>query len=61
MKFELHKARTALVVIDMQIDYLHIDENSPVGEKYPEIREYFNKRIDEIVLPKHGGIDRGVP
>ncbi len=51
VKFELDKTHTALVVIDMQIDYLHIDENSPVGKKYPDIRNYFNRRIDEIVMP----------
>ena len=49
--FDLSGDRTALVVIDMQIDYLQIDENSPIGKKYPEIREYFNARIDEVVIP----------
>ena len=51
VKFDLDKAHTALIVIDMQVDYLHIDGNSPLGEKYPDIRTYFNNRIDEIVIP----------
>ena len=50
-KFDLDKAHTALVVIDMQADYLKIAEDSPIGEKYPDIRNYFNTRIDEIVMP----------
>ena len=51
VKFDLDKAHTALVVIDMQVDYLKIEENSPIGEKYPDIRNYFNTRVDEIVMP----------
>ena len=50
VKFKLDKTNTSLVVIDMKINYLHIDENSPVGENYPDIRNYFNRRIDEIVM-----------
>ncbi len=50
-QFELSEVHTALVVIDMQIEYLFIDEHSPVGEKYPDIRTYFNQRIDETVIP----------
>ena len=51
VKFDFDLAHTALVVIDMQVDYLNIEENSLIGENYPEIRNYFNTRIDQIVMP----------
>ena len=51
VKFDLDKAHTALVVIDMQVDYLRIEEDSPLGSRHPEIRRYFNTRMDETVMP----------
>jgi nicotinamidase-related amidase len=52
VRFELDARHAALVVIDMQVDYLHIDEDSPVGAGYPQLRQYFNDRVDAIVMPQ---------
>ena len=49
--FTLSHDHTALLVIDMQIEYLNIAADAPVALKYPEIRAYFNARMDEIVMP----------
>src|SRR5262245_50048979 len=43
--------QTALVVIDMQGDYLQVKKNSPLGRKYPRLARYFNQRVKEVVMP----------
>jgi len=50
VKFDMDKAHTALVMSDMQVDYLKIEEDSPAGDSHPGIRCYFNTRVDEIVM-----------
>ncbi|MAE61275.1 MAG: hypothetical protein CMJ49_07950 [Planctomycetaceae bacterium] len=50
-KFQLSKTQTALLVIDMQVEYLEITVDSPVGQQHPAIRNYFNNRVQSTVIP----------
>jgi nicotinamidase-related amidase len=49
--FRLNAGHTALVVVDMQIEYLQVAADSALGRECPQIREYYNRRIHDIVLP----------
>lgn len=49
--FTLDPQHTALIVIDMQTDYLRIGGNSPLGKKYPKLARYFNNRVKTVVVP----------
>ena len=50
-KFTLSKDHTALLVIDMQVEYLEITADAPVAKEHPDIRDYFNERIKQVVIP----------
>ncbi len=49
--FTLNPEHAALIIIDMQTDYLHIGNKSPLGKKYPKLARYFNNRIKRVVMP----------
>lgn len=49
--FKLDPAVTALLVIDMQPCQLAMPADSPLGSRYPQIRQYWNRRIEETVVP----------
>jgi biuret amidohydrolase len=49
--FKLSPKTTALLVIDMQVDYLSIGKTSPLGANYPELARTFNARVETLVKP----------
>ena len=49
--FKLSPRTTALLVIDMQVDYLSIEKTSPLGANYPAIAQAFNARVEKVVKP----------
>ena len=49
--FELDARTTALLVMDMQVDQITISPDSPMAERHPEIREAWQRRIGECVIP----------
>ena len=52
-RFEYEVEKTALMIVDMQYSYTHPDYgiSSFLKKHYPEIADYFFKRVDRIVLP----------
>jgi len=42
---------SALIVVDMQCDQMAIEPDSPLGIGHPQIVEYWNRRLDETVIP----------
>ncbi|MDP7347169.1 MAG: hypothetical protein QF735_03015, partial [Phycisphaeraceae bacterium] len=42
---------SALIVVDMQCDQMAIESDSPLGIGHPQIVEYWNRRLDETVIP----------
>ena len=49
--FTLEAAATALLVIDMQNDQLAVDPKSALATRFPEIADYWQQRVEHIVLP----------
>ncbi|MFC1694257.1 cysteine hydrolase family protein [Candidatus Latescibacterota bacterium] len=49
--FTLDSDHTALIIIDMQKDYLQIGSDAPLGKKHPKLAQYFNNRIKQVVMP----------
>ena len=49
--FALDAESTALIVVDMQGGELSIDENSQLAIRYPQIVDYWNRRIEQVVIP----------
>ena len=49
--FRLNADVTALLIIDMQGTDMRMDFETEFGRKYPKIVEYWNRRIDDFVLP----------
>ena len=49
--FQLDPVTAALLIVDMQVSDLHVDPDSEVGRKYPDIPAYWNHRMKEVVLP----------
>ena len=49
--FTLDAESTALIVVDMQSDQMTIDPDSPLAVGYPQIVGYWNRRVDETVVP----------
>ena len=49
--FALDAKSTALIVVDMQSDQMTIEPDSPLAIHYPHIVSYWNRRIDETVVP----------
>lgn len=49
--FALDAESTALIVVDMQGGELSIDENSPLAIRYPQIVDFWNRRIEQVVIP----------
>lgn len=49
--FRLKAKTTALLVIDIQTARSRIAPESPLARRYPELVRYFNKRLEEMVIP----------
>lgn len=49
--FVLNAESTALIVVDMQLDQMTIEPDSPLASSYPQIVSYWNRRVDEAVVP----------
>ena len=49
--FALAVDSTALIVIDMQSTQMTIEPDSPLALGYPRIVEYWERRINEVVVP----------
>ncbi|MAE62722.1 MAG: hypothetical protein CMJ18_00495 [Phycisphaeraceae bacterium] len=49
--FDLDAGSTALLVIDMQVDQITIGPESPMAERHPQIRDDWERRIGECVIP----------
>jgi len=49
--FALDEESTALIVVDMQADQMTIQPDSALAIRYPNIVDYWNRRLDESVVP----------
>ena len=49
--FQLDATVTALLIIDMQGTDMTMSYDTEFGRKYPKIVEYWNRRIEDVVLP----------
>jgi nicotinamidase-related amidase len=49
--FSLDPASTALLVIDMQIGQFAVKPDSIIAQRFPQIAQYMNQRIENEVLP----------
>ena len=49
--FTLDPSSTALLVIDMQISQFVVKPDSSLAQRYPQIAQYMNQRIENEVLP----------
>ena len=49
--FALDAESTALIVVDMQVDQMTIEPDSPLAIGYPHIVDYWNLRLDETAVP----------
>jgi nicotinamidase-related amidase len=50
-KFALNAGPIALLVVDMQSSQMTIHRDSPLAVGYPQIVEYWNRRLNECVVP----------
>lgn len=50
-EFALNRRSTALVLVDLQQGDIKLGADSEMAVKYPKIAEYWNGRLEEIVIP----------